>query len=166
MNYSRSDIELIKRLTARLKFLEEDVKGLKHDLNYAGRVATDLRVLVVNKGSNKALLLDLAAKYGDRLEYQTFAPPHLQKQTTLVETLQGPYQSKYEGKIMHSNLDLIIAVANKEGAHEDQTFTDQYIETKSEEYNIGGYPAYIYQLIKMGDLVHHVGLEFLKHIES
>lgn len=164
MAYQRTDNELIDRLRARLKLLKQDVANLKQDPDYAARVAADLRTLVIATRTNHPLLLDLAAKYKDPLEYETDAPPHMPQIATLEQTLNGLYQAKYEGKYMHTVTDLIKTVADKEGAHEDTEFSEEHIETKSEDINVGGYPVYIYQLILIGEVVVHVGDKFLSKL--
>jgi hypothetical protein len=166
VNYQRTDQELIDRLRARLKLLREDVTNLRKDSDYAARVATDLRALVVTTRTNHPLLLELAVKYGDKLEYETDAPPHMPQIATLEQTLNGMYQAKYEGKYIHSVIDLIKTVADKEGAHEDPEFSEEHIETKSEDISVGGYPVYIYQLILIGELVVQVGHRFLENIDT
>lgn len=166
MNYQRTDKELIDRLRARLKLLKQNIANLRQDSDYAAQVAADLRSLVVSTRTNHPLLLELAAKYNDTLEYETDAPPHMAKTATLEETLNGLYQAKYEGRYMHTVLDLIKTVADKEGAHEDPEFTEEHIETKSEDISVGGYPVYIYQLILIGDVVVCVGMRFLNKLTS
>lgn len=167
MNAQRTDEELFERLVSRLKHLEDDTVKLKAgDLTHAGRVADQLRVLVIQTRTNEPLLLSLAKKHGDRLEYQTDAPPHLVKTTTLEETLNSLYQDKYEGTYLHTVRDLIKGIADKEGAHEDPVFTDDHIEMKSEEYLIGGYPPYVYQLITISKLVVYLGNKFTEKVRS
>jgi hypothetical protein len=161
-----SESELVTILIDRLTILNKNLENLKCNDIYAGLVATDLRVLVVNKGNNKPLLLDLADKKGFSLEYQTDAPPHMSKITTLADTLNSLYQSKYEGEIVHTNLDLINTIANKEGAHIDQNHSINHIEAKSEEYLIGGRKPFILQLIKLSELVLFLGNKFIKEVKN
>jgi hypothetical protein len=165
--YKRTDAELVHRLSSRLSHLADDVAKLKAgDMSYAGRVAGELRTLVVTTKTNTPLLLHLAEKYKNKLEYNTDLPPHMPKTATLDWALNSMYQAKYEGKYIHSVLELIKTIADKEGAHEDLEFSDEHIETKSEEFNIGGFPPYVYQLIQTGELVVHVGNKFLRDLSK
>lgn len=166
MSYSRSNEELIKRLEERLKHLEIDLNHLKSDLSYAGRVAVELRVLVVKTNTNIPLLLYLAEQYGYELSYSIDAPPHMASSANLLDTLNSDYQVKYEGKVITKVIELIKTIADKEGAHEDLEYSNSHLDAKSEEFNIGGYPAYIYQLLVIGHTVLRVGKEFVANAKT
>lgn len=165
MKYKRSNEDLIIRLNDRLLLLKEDAINLRKDVRYAGRVASELRALVIKTRTNHPLLLDIASLYNNKLEYQTNAPPHYPQVSTLEKTLDSTYQIKYGGVYVHTVRDLIKAIADKEGAHEDREFTTEHLELKSEEISIGGYPAYVYQLILVAEIVVYTGGQLLHSIE-
>ena len=126
---SRTDSDLIQSLNDELEKLKDFHFKVYNENNkkYLGNIAAQLRILVIKKGNNQPLLLELMEKYSINHLLQTNPPPgsnRQSKQMTILEFLE-----RRQIKALRLKSGQLISLTNKElilklsqqfgGAHQD-----------------------------------------------
>ena len=97
-------------------------------------MAGKLRVLVINAGQNKALLLNLMDEY----QYEgKFVPTFYKKEITLEEYMEGAAAYRKD-EYLFSNKKVVRAVAEQTGAsHEDWSISKELNQIRNEKILAG-----------------------------
>jgi len=125
----REDSDLIKSLNDELEKLKEfyiKVYG-DNDKKYLGNIASQLRILVIERGTNTPLLLKLMEKFSINMSLKTNPPPGLHQQskqitipTFLDQTQIKAIKTESQGLASLTNKQLILKLSQQlGGAHQD-----------------------------------------------
>ena len=110
---ARERSEMVEALARQIRLLESHLSSAQGNADFWGEVASKLRLLVIDRGSNKALLRHVAEAYAHRLSLQPRVGPR-----TLDELLASPMLRHGEKSITFA--DLIHSWAEQQGgAHKD-----------------------------------------------
>ena len=105
--------EMVDALRRQIRLLESHLASAHGNADFWGEVACKLRLLVIDRDSNKALLRRVADAYSDRLSLQPKKGPR-----TLDELLASPMLRHGEKSITFAHV--IRSWADQQsGAHED-----------------------------------------------
>ena len=125
----RKDSDLIQSLNDELEKLKEFYFKVyrENDKKYLGNIASQLRMLVISKGNNVPLLLELMKKYLIDLPLKTNPPPGLFEQSreiTIPELLEQTQikaiKTESQGLVSLTNKQLILKISQQlGGAHQD-----------------------------------------------
>ena len=153
-------IKLLHHLTLLLDYSHKAFYDYEHE-TYIGEVAGKLRVLVINTGQNKALLLKLMDEF--EYEFKFFTPPRPNKMT-LDEYIQG-FAGFSRDKYEFTNEKLIKYIAQQTGAsHEDWTISNELHHLLKEEMQLMGGPTVMFMLRPIANTVLMVATSFLIHL--
>jgi hypothetical protein len=138
----RNREELETALLERLDNIRDYINGYKQ--GKSGRIkdiAVNLRVLLLSKGSNKPLLIDLAHQKGIQLIVRRDIPPIKGRRPVLPlsEFLEEVgFMSNVPNLVTLRNIDIVKNFADQEAAHEDHAFSYTHERFKSRGLIVGG----------------------------
>lgn len=162
---ARSTSDLKQALQENLELLRESIDKLRAgDFKHVKIVFGILRILLINKGQNKPLLLGLAQKYNFTPMVYIDSPFGL-KTLSLEQHLQDIYFVSNTENIKLTNADFILKHSQQEGgAHEDWAL-EKEIVFPNDSILIGGLPPKIRKAIILGEHTYKAGIEFLKQFK-
>jgi hypothetical protein len=158
-------MELKQALRENLELLRESLDKVKTgDFKHIKIVFGILRILVINKGQNKALLLGLAQEHNITPMVYIDSPFGL-KTLSLDKHLQDLYFASNTENIRLTNADFILKHSQQEGgAHEDWDL-EKEVTFPNNGILIGGLPPKIRKAIILGEHTHKAGVELLGHLD-
>ena len=125
---NRSDLELKQALIDHLDILRDALEKVgSGDEKYVKIIFSELRILVINSGQNKALLLGIAKKY-NIIPNVYINSPFGKKILSLEDHLKEIYFVSNTEGIRLTNADFIIKHSQQEGgAHEDWSLENEIL---------------------------------------
>ena len=121
---SRELPEMVEALAQQIRLLESHLVSAQADPDFWGEVAGKLRLLLIDRGSNKALLRRVADAYAGRLSLQPKTGPR-----TFDELLASPMLRQSEKSITFA--DLIRSWAEQQGGP-DEDWSANYMLLEAE----------------------------------
>ena len=170
--------ELLDRLRDHIRLLQDYCHRAfeERDSAYLGEIATKLRLLVCESGTNKPLLLNLMDEYEIRVTIRLGGPPikmpagqpnpgdvisvrkYLALKAFGIHTASRGYLEVTNNRLIH------IWAAQNGAAHEDPELEEEYVAARDSGLLIGGLPALSMQLKVIARTIFGVAKEFLQRV--
>jgi hypothetical protein len=121
--------EMVEALGRQIRLLESHLVSARENSDFWEEVACKLRLLVIDRDSNKALLRRVADAYAGRLSLQPKSGPR-----TLDELMASPMLRHGEKSITFA--DLIRPWAQQQGANEDWSTDYMLLEAQRRVWTV------------------------------
>lgn len=170
--YARSTWDLLARLRYRIRRLRADLAAFDAapDEQLAGDISTHLRALVIERGRQRPLLIDLMDGFNSKTVVKSETPPDQGRLRPLREYLDELQlkQPKLEGdgSVMLTNRQLILVCADQFGAHDDWSHDEQLAALRAGGVYFGSVPAYVMCLRAVARTVASVGEAFIEELRA
>jgi hypothetical protein len=162
--FTRNTTDLKKALKENIELLRDSIDKVKSgDTKYIKVIFALLRILVIEKGKNKALLLGLADKF--KIVPMVYLDvPFGPTTMPLKEHLQGLYFASATEKIKLTNTDFILKHSQQEGASHEDWALEKEVTFPNKGILIGGLPPKVRKAVILGEHVYKTGIDLLGKI--